>query len=224
MIPDSINRTHILRALKKIDSVGIAARRRSTGWDLLFDGKKYPPKYVISLAHIWAGGSELSPDEFHGGREANNFLIATGFVVIDKQGNPIAIEPAEEDEAKEFWEGRESYARHRRLERKPALGRAVKSKRLRTDKSLRCDVCSFSFLEQFGPRGAGFVEAHHTRPVSQLKGHKKVEPAEIALVCSNCHRMLHRSKPWLSIAALRKLVKKAGGLRSACSRRRRVPS
>ncbi len=150
-----------------------------------------------------------SPREFHGGAEANNFLIARGFAIVDKKGNLIEIQPVDEDDSKEFWEGRESYARHRRIERDPGLGRAVKSKRLRTDKNLRCDVCTFSFREQFGPPGVGFIEAHHTRPVSQLKGHKKVKPDEIALVCSNCHRMLHRSKPWLSITGLRKVLASA---------------
>ncbi|UZW66371.1 hypothetical protein OC195_21405 [Priestia flexa] len=32
----------------------------------------------------------------------------------------------------------------------------------------------------------------------------KVE--DIALVCANCHRMLHRQRPWLSISELKQLL------------------
>ncbi len=67
---------------------------------------------------------------------------------------------------------------------------------------LRCDVCDFSFADTFGRVGAGFIEAHHTIPVSELKGNQMTKIPNIALVCSNCHRILHRSKPMLSIAAM----------------------
>jgi predicted HNH restriction endonuclease len=30
---------------------------------------------------------------------------------------------------------------------------------------------------------------------------------DIALVCSNCHRMLHRKRHWLSINQLRQLIR-----------------
>lgn len=29
---------------------------------------------------------------------------------------------------------------------------------------------------------------------------------DIAIVCSNCHRMLHRKRPWLSINELKQLL------------------
>lgn len=55
-------------------------------------------------------------------------------------------------------------------------------------------------------RAKGYIEAHHTIPVNQLaKGHvTRIE--DIAMVCSNCHRMLHRRRPWLSIEKLTSLV------------------
>ena len=64
---------------------------------------------------------------------------------------------------------------------------------------IRCAVCHFSFEECYGPSGRGFIEIHHERPVCQYP-HKGFEEllAEAILfvkpVCSNCHRMLHRSK------------------------------
>ncbi|MBK7093207.1 MAG: HNH endonuclease [bacterium] len=69
---------------------------------------------------------------------------------------------------------------------------------------LRCDVCDFSFTEKYGELGAGYIEAHHTVPVSSIRGKHKTRILDISLVCSNCHRMLHRSKPMKSIMELRR--------------------
>jgi len=56
----------------------------------------------------------------------------------------------------------------------------------------RRDATSFAL-------GRGFIQAHHTIPVSELRKESKTKVRDIALVCSNCHRMLHRRRPWLRI-------------------------
>jgi hypothetical protein len=55
--------------------------------------------------------------------------------------------------------------------------------------------------------GLDFIEGHHTIPISETAGeyHAKVE--DIALVCSNCHRMLHRRRPWLKMQELKQLMR-----------------
>jgi hypothetical protein len=42
------------------------------------DGKRYPPKYVISIASKIAVRKKLTPAEFNGGAEANQFLRKFG--------------------------------------------------------------------------------------------------------------------------------------------------
>jgi hypothetical protein len=83
MIPPSIQRSHLLDTIKAIDegSLKIPRNRESTKFDLVFNGKRYPPKFVISKAHERAvpGNSELRG--FSGGREANSFLESRGFTV-----------------------------------------------------------------------------------------------------------------------------------------------
>lgn len=79
MIPKEINVEHILKAIAEIDRVGI--RRKSTKYQLFYDGKRYPPKDVISLANKFANGRELKANEFHGGNVANKFLERLGFLV-----------------------------------------------------------------------------------------------------------------------------------------------
>ncbi|GLI55959.1 hypothetical protein PM10SUCC1_14730 [Propionigenium maris DSM 9537] len=75
----NITRDHILKAISKIDNEVIPANRRSTKYNLVFNNKTYPPKYVISIANIFVKGKELQSSKFNGGSETNNYLISLGF-------------------------------------------------------------------------------------------------------------------------------------------------
>ena len=84
MIPANISFEHVLRALEEIDRNGIPKRRRATRYYLRYRGKRYPPKYVISLANKYANGLELNPADFSGGTESNDFLKRLGFSTSEK--------------------------------------------------------------------------------------------------------------------------------------------
>ncbi len=72
---------------------------------------------------------------------------------------------------------------------------------------LFCQVCEFDFEDKYGEIGNGFIEGHHTIAVSEMKPNHQTKPEDIALVCANCHRMLHRKRPWLSINELKEILK-----------------
>ena len=82
-IPLNITRHDVLSAIEKIDNEGIRDGRHSNKYSLRYQGKLYPPKYVITLANIWANGEELSFHEFIS-IEANRFLRNMGFEIIEK--------------------------------------------------------------------------------------------------------------------------------------------
>lgn len=113
----------------------------------------------------------------------------------------------DEDDEESFPEGKEVFLLHRSKERNKELVRAAKQRRLAEDKELRCDVCKFSFSETYGELGEGFIEAHHLFPISELKEETKTKIEDLALVCSNCHRMLHRRRPWLTLEDLKQLLR-----------------
>lgn len=72
----------------------------------------------------------------------------------------------------------------------------------------RCQACSFSFEEGYGELGMGYIEVHHKRPISSYGGAVHINPVtDLAVLCSNCHRMIHRnsSEPY-SVEELRALV------------------
>ncbi|MEG3042365.1 MAG: HNH endonuclease [Clostridium sp.] len=51
------------------------------------------------------------------------------------------------------------------------------------------------------------MEVHHIIPVSELKEDSKTNEQDIVLVCSNCHSILHRERPWLGINELKSILK-----------------
>lgn len=75
----------------------------------------------------------------------------------------------------------------------------------------RCKVCGFDFEATYGKHGKGYIEAHHLCPVSSLKKSTIVDvKTEMTVVCSNCHRMLHRdSAKMLTPEELRNILQKS---------------
>lgn len=114
----------------------------------------------------------------------------------------------DEEEEITFPEGKELYRLHRSKERNITLVKVAKAKYLEFNKRLSCQVCNFSFEENYGGLGKGFIEAHHIFPISELTEETPTKVEDIALVCSNCHRMLHRRRPWLSLEELNKVKTK----------------
>ncbi|WP_426095156.1 HNH endonuclease [Flavobacterium sp. DSR2-3-3] len=69
---------------------------------------------------------------------------------------------------------------------------------------LKCEICTFSFIQKFGIE---FIECHHKTPISQ-SGVTETKLKDLALVCANCHRMLHKQFDgyFLSIKELRQKI------------------
>jgi HNH endonuclease len=109
----------------------------------------------------------------------------------------------------EFPEGRKYQVMHFARERNQKLVGKAKARFRTRHGRLFCEACKFDFEEVYGSVGTDFIEVHHKKPVSELKPGARTTLDELALVCSNCHRMLHRRRPWMTIAALRKMLKEA---------------
>lgn len=95
---------------------------------------------------------------------------------------------------------------HRYRERNTKIIKRKKEKVLSETGSLNCEVCTFEFGKVYGNHGDGFIECHHTKPVSEMNVGEKTKLADLALVCPNCHRMIHRTRPWLSIEELKAIL------------------
>ena len=85
--PDKITKEHILNAVKKIEKEAIEFEP-SIKFDVLIDGKAYPPKEVMRYAHLLANGSkEWEPS---GGPPTNKYLEKFGFEIVSKADEALA--------------------------------------------------------------------------------------------------------------------------------------
>lgn len=103
-------------------------------------------------------------------------------------------------------EGRILTRVHQSRERNRKLVQRKKTSTLEKQGRLACEACEFDFSKVYGERGEGFIECHHTRPVHTLEPGSKTRLKDLALLCANCHRMVHAQRPWLSVDELKALI------------------
>ena len=117
---------------------------------------------------------------------------------------PSATFSPEEGED-EIEEGKLLFRQHRKIEKAPALLRKKKAEVLRTEGHLMCEACRFDFEKVYGILGNEIAECHSLLDLRET-GHVQTRTMDLAIVCPNCHRMLHRSKPRMTIKELQKMI------------------
>ena len=73
----------------------------------------------------------------------------------------------------------------------------------RRGEPIACSICDFDFSVVYGERGRNYIEVHHVLPL-HVSGETRTGLEDLALLCSNCHRMIHRG-PWITPEQLQKL-------------------
>jgi|SRR5699024_1860670 len=116
---------------------------------------------------------------------------------VSNESDPLVIEAAQEG-------GLKAVVSYRR-ERDPKL-REAKLKLVRAEgRPIACEVCTFDFGKTYGDRGRGYIEIHHVTPL-HVSGVVQTRLEDLVLLCSNCHRMIHRSG-WLRPEELKDMVR-----------------
>ncbi|MFJ7946820.1 HNH endonuclease [Streptomyces sp. NPDC096354] len=117
------------------------------------------------------------------------------------------LSPIDDDELDDYSapEGRLLLRQHLRRERNRSLRKRKIESVLRARGRLACEACEFDFEQQYGDRGAGYIECHHVVPLHEA-GEGRTKLADLALICANCHRMIHRRAPWPTPPELRALI------------------
>lgn len=108
-------------------------------------------------------------------------------------------------------EGGYDYRQHRRYERNPANVRKKKASVRNAGLPLACEACGFDFERAYGARGASYIEVHHKKPIHTLKPGTVPRLSDLALMCSNCHRMAHRWGKLVSVEDVAALLKQNSG-------------
>ncbi|WP_409422309.1 HNH endonuclease [Pseudaeromonas sp. ZJS20] len=108
-----------------------------------------------------------------------------------------------------FLEGKSKLVLHKTKEREETLVRYKKQKVFDSQGKLSCEVCGFDFYATYGERGLGYIECHHNIPISSLSDETQMTPEDLSLLCANCHRIIHRKAPWISVNDLKDIIKKS---------------
>jgi 5-methylcytosine-specific restriction enzyme A len=70
-----------------------------------------------------------------------------------------------------------------------------------------CAVCEMNFEKTYGSVGKDYIQVHHIEPLAYANGMREVDPAtDLIPICPNCHAMVHRTDPPISISGLRTLL------------------
>lgn len=107
---------------------------------------------------------------------------------------------------KEELEEIRRYKMHRRIERNSQAAKKVKEYH-----GYDCQACGMNYEKKYGTIGRNFIEAHHLKPLSQLVEGEAVTyniANDFAVLCANCHRMIHRMPLLNSIGDLKETISK----------------
>jgi 5-methylcytosine-specific restriction protein A len=104
-------------------------------------------------------------------------------------------------------EGKVIYRLHKLRERDPKINQRKKEVELKKNGKLVCEVCGFDFQATYGELGKGFIECHHRKPLADLDAEAITRLEDLALVCANCHRMLHRGMEEVSVEGLKEIMR-----------------
>jgi 5-methylcytosine-specific restriction protein A len=129
------------------------------------------------------------------------------YLKLDTLGGLTDLPTADDDDAIEgdSVDERRRYRQHRSIERNPSTSRKVK-------KALGyvCQGCSFDFEKVYGEIGHQYIEAHHLIQLGNLPPNTVVPmnvKTDFAVLCANCHRMMHRKNGPATLADLKAVHK-----------------
>ena len=203
----TLNQFHVLIGTPHADTL----RNTNGVYMKLMNFRRFDPVFTAQgKAGLNAGGKleEEIWNEFHSDPQRLTWVAKAIRRSIDEQmdalgqGNSTFSTDDESDDGYQAIEGRMLTRQHRAYERDRKLVDRKKQQAMRRFGKLACEVCGFDFRARYGERGAGFIECHHIRPVSELLEPRQTSLNDLALLCANCHRMVHAKRPWWTIEEL----------------------
>jgi hypothetical protein len=123
-----------------------------------------------------------------------------GYVRMLEKG---IFEPGDIDiHESEATEGLSHLVLHLRRERNQTLVRRKK----KLAGSLACEACWFSFSHVYGEHAAEYCEVHHLVPLAQAQQSMRTKMQDLAILCANCHRLVHLRNPPFALEEVRAML------------------
>ncbi|WP_425618103.1 HNH endonuclease [Anatilimnocola sp. NA78] len=127
------------------------------------------------------------------------WAAAEGAVVLQP---PSVDLPGEEKPSTKFIEGAVKSVVVNAYERNPKARNACVGHH-----GFVCAVCGFNFVHLYGDIGQDFIHVHHVKDIASIGAEYEVDPIDdLRPVCPNCHAMLHKAKPAMSIEKLKAII------------------
>jgi len=139
----------------------------------------------------------------------NNPLRTKELANLIREGLEVVEGVKEETEGDEaFSEGKMVTEAHLRRERQPKIRKRLLEERKKAGQ-LACEMCGCRSAATNTQFAEAMFEAHHVLPLS-LGKERITRLKDMALLCANCHRMIHRAisieKLWLSVAEAKSII------------------
>ena len=101
-------------------------------------------------------------------------------------------------------EGRRRLVLHLQRERNQTVVRNKKKQAA----SLDCEVCGFSFRRAYSSAASDYCEIHHLLPLSEVEHTTRTRMEDLAILCANCHRVVHLKNPPYTLNQVKSLLAK----------------
>ena len=101
-------------------------------------------------------------------------------------------------------EGRKRLVLHLQRERNQTV---VGNKKKQTA-SLDCEACGFSFKSTYGSAASDYCEVHHLLPLSDVEHSTQTRASDLAILCANCHRVVHLRNPPYTLTEVKSMLAK----------------
>jgi len=123
------------------------------------------------------------------------YNYGTGEALLVRGEKPTTPAVDAYDLVMSWFEGtrKRKFVLHRQREGR-ARREKIKEALAKSGGRLICEVenCDFDFKERYGALGAGYAQVHHLAPLSSAPiGGRHVKLEDLAVVCANCHVMIH---------------------------------
>jgi 5-methylcytosine-specific restriction protein A len=99
------------------------------------------------------------------------------------------------------------YKMHQRIERNSSTAKLVKKHH-----GYVCQACCFDFESHYGSLGREYIEAHHLQPLYKLEEGVTIKyniATDFAVLCANCHRMIHHTEDVGDLAAFKQKLRRS---------------
>jgi predicted HNH restriction endonuclease len=171
------------------------------------------PVFLKQAPHQWQYTGEFrvarvssSQRDLTRARRRRADAIGTIFLTELTERPAAPVVPDIEIPLNEATEGKKALLRHMKRERSRALIQAKKRLVRHANGELSCEACGVRERDLPAGIADAAFEAHHLQALSSHNQERVTKLDDLSIICATCHRLIHRTRPMVTVAKLRRLL------------------